>query len=354
MHTLLRDHRALAERVRAGNVQPLIDEAVREGVDGLLAFAAGAGVDPLIDAERRRLALREGVAHDELLRVAAAFVAAGLRFAVLKGSALAYTHYPEPWCRPRIDLDLLVARADRDRSRDVMRALGYREGRPMSSRWLMQQDAWKREAGARVPLDCDVHFELTNRQFFAAKLMVDALLDASVPAPFAGNGARQLDPVDALIYSCVHRVAHHSHEARLIWHADIARQGAALDAESVARFVARARATGLASITAQELRIASALWDERAGALAPEIVRDLSAAGRREPAARFLAGGRGPAGDLWLDVQALPRWRDRAGLMAELLFPTREYMLRQPGVTAANLPWRYVRRYFEWPARWLR
>jgi hypothetical protein len=34
------------------------------------------------------------------------------------------------------------------------------------------------------------------------------------------------------------------------------------------------------------------------------------------------------------------------------LFPTREYMLRQPGVTAANLPWRYVRRYFDWPARW--
>jgi hypothetical protein len=94
------------------------------------------------------------------------------------------------------------------------------------------------------------------------------------------------------------------------------------------------------------------LWDEHAGALAPDVIRALSAAGRREPAHRFLGGGRGPAGDLWLDLQSLPRWGDRAGLLGELLFPTREYMLRQPGVTAANLPWRYVRRYFDWPARW--
>jgi hypothetical protein len=66
MHTLLRDRRALAERVRAGNLQTLIDEAAREGVEGLLAFAVGSGVAPLIDAERRHLALREGGAHAEL------------------------------------------------------------------------------------------------------------------------------------------------------------------------------------------------------------------------------------------------------------------------------------------------
>ena len=353
MHTLLSDRRALAERVRAGNLPALIDEADREGVEGLLVFAIGAGVDPLIDAERRRLALREGVAHDELVRVTSAFSAAGIRAPILKGSALAYTHYPEPWIRPRFDLDLLVRRADRDRSREIMRGLGYHESRPMSSRWLMQKDAWKRPVGADR-LDVDVHFELTNRQFFAAKLPVDALLERAVPAPFAGADAWQLDPVDALIYACVHRVAHQSQEARLIWHADLARQGAALDAAAVRRLVDRARAAGLSSITAQELRIASALWNERAGALSPEVVRELSSAGRNESAARFLAGGRGPAGDLWLDLQALPRWRDRAGMLAELLFPTREYMLRQPGVTPANLSWRYVRRYFEWPARWFR
>lgn len=353
MHTLLRDRRALIERVRAGNLQELIDNAARDGVEGLLAFAIGAGVDPVIDAERRRLALREGVAHDEMTRVAAAFASAGLRAAILKGSALAYTHYPAPWSRPRFDLDLLVARADRDRSRGIMRALGYHEGRPMSSRWLMHQDAWKRSVGSDLR-DVDVHFELTNRQFFAATLPVDVLLARAVPAPFAGLHALQLDAVDALIYACVHRVAHHSQEARLIWHADIARQGAALDVAAVRTLVARARDAGLASIVAQELRIAGALWNERSGALAPEIVRELSDAGRSEAATRFLAGGRGPAGDLWLDLRSLPRWRDRVGLLGELLFPTRDYMLRQPGVTTRNLRWRYIRRYLDWPARWFR
>jgi hypothetical protein len=255
--------------------------------------------------------------------------------------------------RPRFDTDLLVERADRDRSRDVMRALGYYEGRPMSSRWLMQQDAWKRPFGSDR-LDVDVHFELTNRQFFASKLRVDAFIERAIPAPFAGRDAWQLDPIDALIYASVHRVAHHSHETRLIWHLDIARQGAALDSSQMAEFVTRARAMGVASIAAQELRLASAMCEDRTGALAPDIVRTLSDAGRNEPATRFLEGGRGPAGDLWLDLRSLPRWRDRAGLLAELLFPTRDYMLRQPGVTPANLPWRYVRRYVEWPARWFR
>jgi hypothetical protein len=203
-------------------------------------------------------------------------------------------------------------------------------------------------------LAVDVHFELTNRQFFTARLPVPQLLERAIPAPFAGRAARQLDTIDGLIYACVHRVAHHSQESRLIWHADIARQGAALDAAGVQTLQTRAVNAGLASITAQELRIAGALWGEHTGALAPETVHALSEAGRHEVATRFLAGGRGPAGDLWLDLQSLPRWRDRAGLLTELLFPTREFMLRQPGVTPGNLPWQYVRRYLAWPARWFR
>src|SRR4051812_7289767 len=110
MHTLLRDPRALAERVRAGDLRSLIEEADRDGVEGLLVYAIGPGVDAAVDDERRRLALRESVAHGEMVRVAGAFAAAGLRAPILKGSALAYTHYPEPWVRPRFDLDLIVHR----------------------------------------------------------------------------------------------------------------------------------------------------------------------------------------------------------------------------------------------------
>jgi hypothetical protein len=351
MHTLLRTPRALAERVRAGDVSTLIAAAERDGVDGLLADAVAGGVHPEIDALRRRLILREALNHAELLRVTEAFAAAGVRAAVLKGGALAYTHYPYAWCRQRVDIDLLVQRADRDRSRDVMRQLGYREDRPMSSRWLMQQDAWKRDAGPGLRHAVDVHFELTNRQFFARRLPGADVLARSVPAPFAADGALQLDPVDALIHTCVHRVAHHSQEARLIWHADMARQAARFDVPAIDLLVTRARDAGVASIVAQELRIASALWGEHRGAAAAVVIHTLTDAGRGEAAQAFLAGGRGPAGDLWLDLKALPRWRDRAGLLAELAFPTREYMLRQPGVTAGNLTWRYLTRWVEWVFR---
>jgi hypothetical protein len=346
--TLLRNPRALAERVRAGDVSTLIATAARDGVDGLLAHAVAPGADPEIDALRRRLILREAVNHAELLRVTEGFAAAGIGAAILKGGALAYTHYPFAWCRQRVDIDLLVRRDDRDRSRDVMRRLGYREDRPMSSRWLMQQDAWKRDAGPGLQHAVDVHFELTNRQFFARALPAADVLARAVSAPFAADGARQLDPVDALIHTCVHRVAHHSQEARLIWHADMARQAARLTPAEIDVLIARARDAGVASIVAQELRIASALWGEHGGAAAAVVIHTLTETGRAEAARVFLAGGRGPAGDVWLDLKALPRWRDRAGLLAELAFPTRDYMLRQPGVTPENLRWRYVTRWFEW------
>lgn len=334
----------LAALVRSGEHASLIADAAHHGVLGLLAYAAGPDAPTDLATLRRRLMLEEGVRAAETRRVVDALGAAGVRTVLLKGAALAYTHYPEPWCRTRADLDVLVPRAERGVAGDVLKAMGYRAGDLVSGVWLMQQDLWEREVLPGEPHMVDVHVELTNRAFFAAHLPAVDLLERAVPAPFAGAHAWQLDPADALLFSCVHRVAHHSRDARLVWSSDMTRQAAALTPPDVEQLVARASRYGLSSICAHELTSARAVWGGRDGALADEVLTTLDRAGHCDAGRAFVRGGRSAAGDLWLDLQALPRWHDRAQLVREHLFPPRDFMLRQPGVTPGNLLWSYARR----------
>ena len=56
--------------------------------------------------------------------------------------------------------------------------------------------------------------------------------------------------------------------------------------------------------------------------------------------------------DLWLDLQALPRWRDRAALVGAHLFPGRDHLSRRGG--GGPLAWQYARRIARGAARFLR
>lgn len=340
----LLDPQHLAARVRSGDLASLLTEAAHHGVLGLVAYAAGPEAPAELAALRRRLMLEETVRAAEMRRVIDALGAAGVRAVLLKGAALAYTQYPEPWCRTRADLDLLVPRSQRRLAGDVLHRIGYAPGDLVSGVWLMQQDLWEREVLPGEAHMVDVHVEFTNRAFFASHLPAADGLARAVPAPFAGAFAWQLDPADALLFSCVHRVAHHSRDARLVWSSDMTRQAAALRAPDVEQFVARAKRYALSSICASELTAARAVWGGRDGALADAVLAALAAAGRDDAGRAFLGEGRSAAGDLWLDLRALPRWRDRAQLVREHLLPPRAFMLRQPGVTPRNLWWRYVRR----------
>ena len=354
MKTLLLDPQALAQRVRAGGAAPLIAAAEREGVAGLLAHAAGPDSDAQLIALRRRLRLEEELRAAEMRRVVEALGTAGIRAVILKGSALAYTHYPEPWCRTRADLDLLVARNQRAAAGQVLRTAGYVPGDLVSGTWLMQQDLWERELAPGAVQMVDVHVEFTNRVFFASHFPSADGLAHAVPAPFAGPHGWQLDPADALIFSCVHRVAHHSRDARLIWSSDIARQAAACPPAAVAVLLERASRFGLAAICAHELEAARAIWGGQAGAFADEVIAALRDAGRDDASRVFLRAGRGQAGDLWLDLGVLPTWSARWQLLIEHAFPPRTFMLRQPGATRLNLPWRYARRMLAGPLKWRR
>src|SRR5262245_65347229 len=71
-------------------------------------------------------ALLDELAVRELQAALAELEAGGIEPIVFKGAALAHTHYPESWLRPRLDADLLIPPEQRWRASEILVGLGYR------------------------------------------------------------------------------------------------------------------------------------------------------------------------------------------------------------------------------------
>src|SRR5215468_5056250 len=98
-----------------------VDLARQERVH-LLAAAAGASPELLSDW-RDAVALTP-LRERELTRVLDALHDADAPAIVIKGAALAHTHYPRPELRPRIDTDLMIAPDARARAAGTVEAIG--------------------------------------------------------------------------------------------------------------------------------------------------------------------------------------------------------------------------------------
>src|SRR5262249_51587245 len=152
----------------------------------------------------------------EITRVLASLREAGVTALVLKGGALAYTHYPAPHLRPRGDTDLLVTREDRARAQEALDDLGYRRQNSVSRDAVHTQWMFRRHEG-RLPHTIDLHWAISNRPLFARMLSFDELRRDARPIATLGADALAPAPVHALILACVHRVAHHDDAPTLIW-----------------------------------------------------------------------------------------------------------------------------------------
>jgi len=184
-----------------------------------------------------RAAVLEPFRLADLRALLDALAARGIEPLIVKGTALAYSLYDAPEQRPRADTDLLLATEELDAARDGFRELGYVE---QLSSGDMEQTIFRRVDAAGADHVYDVHWAPTNAPAFADVLRIDELRARSVPLPRIGAHARTICDVDALLYACVHRVAHHFDSDRLIWLADIHLLRERMPREEHARFWALA------------------------------------------------------------------------------------------------------------------
>lgn len=310
----------------------------QHGIAPLLYARLAATGQP--DDALRAIAIRAAAAEerrlDDLRTLLDAFAKRGIRALILKGTALAYSVYDAPELRPRGDTDLLIDERDAASVRDTMESLGYEAQLTSGDTLALRQQSFSR--GGHV---YDVHWDVVNPAMLRDALPFAELAMRAVAVPRIAPDAFGLSHPDALLLACLHRVAHHHGNERLIWLYDIHLLREAMDSDDHARFwrvAAERRVVAIceASIELADSWFASAPHDRARDWLSAEELA------RREPSAAMLDSSRRRGAILGEELRAL-RWRDRARRLRELALPPRAFMRRSfPAAPRAALPALYV------------
>jgi hypothetical protein len=325
----------------------LVASARGHRVHLLMAWLAGQGPSDLeriggdgwvsLAREMRSEVLIEALRRDEVVRVVAALDRAGAQPLVFKGAALAHTHYPEPWLRPRLDTDVLVSPARRVQAVEALTALGYEQPPFVSGQHVMHQAPFVRWGPAGLEHVVDLHWRIANVESVARMLSHDDLLARAVCVDAGGHVLRVPAPDDALLLALAHRVAHHADSPELLWLYDIHRLAGSLTPPEWDHVQRVADVHGMRAI----------------GTVVPAAVRArLGAPGAAEPAAAYLRPVLRPVDRLWVELRTLGPRRG-ARLLREHLFPPASYMARAYGVRRTwLLPAFYAQRAVVGLARW--
>jgi hypothetical protein len=333
-----------------------IDVARRHGVHLVLAgtltsheLATGWGRELLREL---RTAAAFQVRRDDLLRgLLDALSADGILPLVLKGAALAHTLYDQPWERPAADIDLLIDRADRERSETILRTDGWLRDPESNAELASTQRHYSKTLPSGRTEFVDLHWKIANPPLFADVLAYGDLASRAVPIGVLGSGARTAAEEDALLLACVHIAAHHAEQPRLVWLLDVHRLGERLTAAHEARFLSLVESRGMRAVTRYVLDAAARCFG---GARVTALAEAIGTAPAVERSAQVLR----PLSRAMLvraDLAALGSWRDRVALLREHLFPSTEYLRTvYPGWPTALLPVAALHRIVAGAPKWLR
>ena len=307
--------------------------------------------------ETRRETALELVRKPKLVRVLDALAERGVHPLLMKGTPLAYTHYPSPSLRQRGDTDMLIRKPDLETTRQVLAELGYEHQNAVSGELVSYQFTTIKRDVHGVPHALDVHWKITNCQALAEALTYQELAFQSVPVPPLGRQARALGSVHALLLACMHRVAHvhspyffrnvpHFSGNRLIWLYDIHLLAGRMSQEELEHTARLAAQKQVRAICQDGLLFAQQCFGTR---LPEDFMEALSPQGVAEPSTVYLSPRRLKC--LWGDITSLSGWKKRLQLLEEHTFPPADYVLRKYGVSSrAWLPILYLRRAI--PGAW--
>jgi hypothetical protein len=353
----LRRHPAPWPDCGEGLEQALLDAADDHGVAALLATVPAVDAWPDHVREALRSVTRfetavEAIRRQQLIDLLACLQSEGVHALLLKGAHIAYSHYPRPWLRPRLDTDLLIAPGERAVVDRLLRGLGYEPGTGFHGELVTHQFQYRRTDRFGLSDVVDLHWKVANPHAFADAFSFEELAEEATTITALSQCARGVSEVDALMIACIHRAAHHANSDCLIWLYDIHLLAGAMSGHSRERFADRADRKRLRAVCGRGIANAQARFNTT---LPDEwLERLMSLDGMHEPTAAFLRNGTTKLDILFSDLRTLPG-RRRAALVREHLFPPRDYMRRSYGFSGNFfLPFAYVDRAVTGIGKWLR
>lgn len=348
--TVLAETKAIYQLV-AYNLNFLAEPDLEENLDWerLYAQAVEGRLTPLLSnklapgapgwfQERCTRDLRENQAHQLLLyqqleTMLQAFRNAGIQVMVVKGPVTADAVYPHPAWRPMVDLDLVVADGDWDRSVEVLTGLGFEAE---SSQWsgltetLTGQVSLLKSVGpaiAAVELHRDLRI-LSERLAVRGEVSRErAWLDARTYACGEASGL-MLSPEDAIAYASTHWAQHHFFSS--IWLVDIALMAAQPNLHWD-KLVRQAHADGTAYFLWCALFLASSLFS---APVPNEVLSALQPSGPKGPMIRHMVWAkaltsfheRADARSLVLQLLLFVTWNATIAGLINGVFPSGEWL----------------------------
>jgi hypothetical protein len=343
------DRPALLDLARAHRVERIAARAIRGRGDQIDTWF---GHHPEALFDERSCAVLDMARFCELRTVLDRLAhTPGISPVVFKGAALAHSHYPDPWLRPRLDTDVLISPQHVAPALAVFEALGYERAVGTSGALVSSQMAVSRVDAFGIDHTFDLHWRIANPQVIASVLTHEGVARRAVQLPSAGPHARAASDVDALLIACLHRAAHHRDCEELLWIYDIHLIAERLSPDNWASFAAAAsegRVRGLCrrGLTLAVDRFASQVPDGILQAL--EVER-----GECEPSSVYLSKTLRLVEILKSDLKVLPA-RERLRLLREHLFPPATYIRQRYRVTSTTaVACCYVRRIVGGFPKWL-
>ena len=215
---------------------------------------------------------------------------------ILKGTAIAYAHYPEPAHRARGDSDVLISREHLADVRQVFGKLGFE--RPLATQSsfgdLHYQEVWRHIDRAGLVHDIDLHWEVTNSRALREILDVEKFMAESFPLPRLSPLARTVSLETRLVHGFVNRAMHgpfYLNEdaicdpGRLVWAHDLHLQADQLSAENWTQLAERCLDLGVAEFAHDALDFSRTMLGTEIPANFAETLRN---APRATPAARYI------------------------------------------------------------------
>lgn len=190
-------------RLCAENLQ----QCEREGILPLIKSS-----DPAAEDQQQQAIYRSAVwetAHQRIVSgVLEQFSEHGLEVLVIKGSALAYSIYPDPWQRSRLDTDLFIQESDLAIAAQLLEFAGFEADAALPGRLAMAELAFYREDEFGVIHAIDLHWRLNNNWRLARAITFHSIWQNRMPLPGLSSSAFRPDHAASMLIACVHRVAH--------------------------------------------------------------------------------------------------------------------------------------------------
>ena len=296
-----------------------------------------------LTARNNRIVAGKLLWKQEMINVQKSLRSAKIRSLLIKGFPLSYILYPAPHLRLYSDIDILFPDFETtEKAWNTLANMGYTRPVTTSGKYISHQFSCYRSGASGFPFALDLHWRVNNHYFFASALTFEELDSTSMKLPGLEPEMRTLLSEYALLYACMHRIAHlpFNESNRLVWLYDIHLLAKSFNEDQWTHFVDLATMKKLSSVCLDGLLECKTRFNS---ALPENVLEKLRQEGTNDPVR--------PAEltSTWkynLTIyKTMPGWTERLCLLREHLFPPSDYMLNKYKTNNKwLLPYLYLKR----------